>query len=123
MPLEEIEKDKTTFLTPFGKFRFKVMPFGLLNAQATFQRLMDCIQGDLNEFTNVYIDETSVFRANWDDHRKHLNLVLTCLKEEGLTIQAAKSQLGMNPCKFLGHVVGKGVITPQQAQTCAVEDS
>ena len=120
VPLEETDRDKTTFLTPFGKFRFKVLPFGLRNAPATFQRLMDCILGELNEFTNVYIDDISVFSANWEDHLKHLDLVLTCLKEEGLTIQAAKSQLGMNTCKFLGHVVGKGVT--QQAKTCAVEE-
>ena len=63
-----------------------------------------------------------MFSANWDDHLKHLDFVLTCLKEEGLTIQAAKSQLGMNTCKFLGHVVGKGGITPQQAKTRAVEE-
>ena len=107
-------------VTPFGKFRFKVMPFGLRNAPATFQRLMDCILGELNEFTNVYIDDISVFSANWDDHLTRL--VLTCLKEEGLMIQAAKSQLGMNTCKFLVHVVGKGGITPQQAKTRAVEE-
>ena len=63
-----------------------------------------------------------MFSANWDDHLKHLNLVLTCRKEEGLTIQASKSQLGMNTCKLLGHVVGKGGITPQQAKTRAVEE-
>ena len=122
VPLEETDRDKTTFRTPFGKFRFKVMLFGHRNAPATFQRLMDCILGELNEFTNVYIDDISVFSANWDDHLKHLNLILTCLKEDGLTIQAAKSQLGMNTCKFLGHVVGKGGITPQQAKTRAVEE-
>ena len=121
MPLEETDRDKTTFVTPFGKFRFKVMPFGLRNAPATFQRLMDCILGELNEFTNVYIDDISVFSANWDAHLKHLNLVLTCLKE-GLTIQATKSQLCMNTWKFLGHVVGKGGITPQQAKTHALEE-
>ena len=60
VPLEETDRDKTTFLTPFGKFRFKVMPFGLRNDPATFQRLMDCILGELNEFTNVYIDDISV---------------------------------------------------------------
>ena len=81
---------------------------------------MDCILGELTEFP--YIDDISVFSSNWDDNLKHLDLVLTCLKEEGLTIQAAKSQLGMNTCKFLGHVVGKGGITPQQAKTRAVEE-
>ena len=121
VPQEETDRDKTTFPTPFGKFRFKVMPFGLRNAPTTFQRLMDCILGELNEFNNVYIDDISVFSANWDDHLKQRDLVLSCLKEEGLTIQAAKSQLGMNTCKFLGHVVEKGGITSQQAKTHAVE--
>ncbi len=97
------------------------MPFVLRNVPATFQRLMNCILGELTDFTNVYIDDISLFSANWDDHLKHLDLVLTCLKE-GLMIQAATLQLGMNTWKFLGHVVGKGSITPQQAKTCAVEE-
>ena len=90
VPLEETDRDKTTFLTPFGKFRFKVMPFGFQNSPSTFQRLMDCILVELNEFNNVCIDDISVFSANWDDHLKHLDLVLTCLKEEGSKDSSSK---------------------------------
>ena len=66
--LEKTDREKITFLTQFGKFRFKVMPFGLRNAPATFQRHMDCILGEYNEFTNVCINDNSVFSANWDGH-------------------------------------------------------
>lgn len=121
VPLLESDRDKTTFLTPFGKFRFTVMPFGLRNAPATFQRLMDGILGGHSEFCNVYIDDISVFSETWDDHLRHLHVVFKCLQQEGLTIQTAKTQLGMKNCHFLGHVVGEGCITPQQAKTIAVD--
>ena len=66
--LEKTDREKITFLTQFGKFRFKVMPFGLRNAPATFQSHMDCILGEYNEVTNVCINDNSVFSANWDGH-------------------------------------------------------
>ena len=122
VPLEPCDMDKTTFLTPFGKFRFTVMPFGLRNAPATFQRLMDGLLGDLFSFVTVYIDDISVFSLSWMDHLAHLRQVFDRLRDEGLTIQSGRSQIGMTTCQFLGHTVGHGTITPQEAKLVAIRN-
>ena len=66
VPVEPYDMDKTTYLTPFSKFRFTVMPFGLRNAPTTFQRLMDGLLGDLFSFVTAYIDDISILaRPGW----------------------------------------------------------
>lgn len=62
------DRDRTTFLTPFGKFGLVAMPSGLRNAHATFQYLMDSILGVLSDFTNIYMVDTSVFSVTWRPH-------------------------------------------------------
>ena len=61
-------QDKTTFVSEFGKYKFRVMSFGLKNAPATFQRLMDVILKDTTNFCRWYIDDISVFSPSWDTH-------------------------------------------------------
>lgn len=120
VPIAPADRDKTTVVTHLGKYRFTVMPFGLKNAPATFQRLMDDLLRDLAEFTNVYIDDVAIFSSTWQDHLAHIRSVLTRLQQEGLTIQPAKSQLGVTSCTFLGHVVGHGSISPQEAKLVSI---
>ena len=57
VPVEERDKAKTAFCTPFGLFHFNVMPFGLKGAPATCQRLMDKVLQGLNKFSAVYLDD------------------------------------------------------------------
>ena len=122
VPVEPCDMDKTTFLTPFGKFRFTVVPFGLRNAPATFQRLMDGLLWHLSSFVTVYIDDISIFSPSWMDHLAHLRQVFDRLRDEGLTIQSGKSQIGMTTCQFLGHTVGHDTITPQEAKLVAIRN-
>lgn len=119
VPIPLADRDKTTVVTPFGKYRFTVMPFGLRNAPATFQRLMDNL---LQDCKAVFIDDVAIYSSNWVDHIRHIRLVLDKFQAEGLTIQPAKSQLGVKSCSFLGHNVGNGLISPQEAKTMAVRD-
>ena len=55
VPVEETSRDKTAFVTPFGKYEFTVMPFGLMGAPATFQRMMNDIFGDASDHVAAYI--------------------------------------------------------------------
>lgn len=57
VPLEKTARHKTAFSTPFGLYRFNVMPFGLQGAPATFQRLMDRVVQGLQDFTDAYLDD------------------------------------------------------------------
>ena len=122
VPIAMEDRDKTTVVTPLGKFRFVVMPFGLRNAPATFQRLMDDLLGSCNSFTNVYIEDVAIFSTDWEDHTRHVHAVFDILKTVGLTIQPTKAQLGSNSCTFLGHEVGHGFISPQEAKTKAIRE-
>ena len=107
---------KTAFVTQFGKYQFRVMPFGLKNAPATFQCLMDNILAETTEYAVWYIDDVCVFSASWAEHLLHINIVLTKLEEAALTLQLYKCLFGTSHCEFLGHHVGGGKLSPQQAK-------
>ena len=98
------------------------MPFGLRNAPATFQRMMDRLFGEMASFAKVYIDDIAVFSKDWSTHIQYLKRVLDKLKEEGLTIHPEKAHIGYKTCSFLGHIVGAGQISPQEAKTEAVRN-
>lgn len=72
-------KEKTAFICRFGTFQFEVMPFGLMNAPFTFQKVMDHLFNDL-EFVHVYLDDIVIASKNIGEHEGHLNLVLSRLK-------------------------------------------
>lgn len=120
IPVAEKDIPKTAFTVPFGRYEYKVMPFGLVGAPATFQRIMNEMLGDLPQFAAAYLDDVVVFSTNWDDHVKHLETVLLRIRKSGLTLKAAKCNLGMEECEYLGHQVGRGVIKPLQAKIAAI---
>lgn len=69
-------KEMTAFRTPFGMYQFKVMPFGLQGAPATFQRLMDHVLRDLSDCVAAYLDDVVIFSQSWEEHMVHLQQVL-----------------------------------------------
>ena len=67
------DQEKTAFITRYGTYEFNVMPFGLCNAPATFQRLMDQVyRGIAHKYVVVYLDDMNVFSKTFDDHIIHL---------------------------------------------------
>ena len=105
------DKEKTTVCTPEGLFEFNVMPFGLCNAPATFQRLMDCVLAGLHwETCLVYLDDVIILGKTFDEHLVNLHGVFQRLHDAGLKLKPSKCNLCQNQVKFLGHVVsGNGV--------------
>ena len=79
VPMADKAKELTAFVTPYGLFQFKVMPFGLNGAPATFQRLMDRVIQGMSEYTAAYLDDLVVYRATWKDHLEHVGQVLVRL--------------------------------------------
>ena len=70
------DREKTTFITRYGMYEFNVMPFGLCNASATFQQLMDRVYKNIAwKFVVVYLDDTIIYSQTFDDHLKHLREV------------------------------------------------
>ena len=120
IPVRQEDKEKTAFCTPWGKFQFTRMPFGLRNGPAVFQRLMDKLLHHDLEYSRVYIDDIVVFSTTWDQHCKHLGLVLERLKVAGLTANVSKCQWGQVRCEFLGHMVGEGKVSPAECKVLAL---
>ncbi|CAI5780349.1 Hypothetical predicted protein [Podarcis lilfordi] len=111
---------KTAFRSPLGLYEFKVMAFGLKNVPATFQRLVDKILHGLREFTVAYLDDIAIFSQTWSEHKEHLELVLQRIKKVDLTIKASKCQIGVSEIKYLGHMVGGGIIKPLETKVEAI---
>ena len=113
--LTEGAKERSVFSTPQGHFLFQVMPFGLRNAPATFQRLNNRIVAGLEEFGVVYFDIV-VFNSNWEDHLADFREVFQALQEAGLTIKAIKCQIGQDSVVYLDHQGNRGHVRYLQSK-------
>ena len=122
VPVAEMDREKTAFTTPFGKYRFRAMPFGLKGAPTTFQRMMDRILGDCCKYAAAYLDDVIIFSRDWDSHLKHIRDVFDRLSRAGLTVKRKKCQFAMRECSYLGHIVGCGLVQPETAKVEAIRD-
>lgn len=120
IPLTQRSKELTAFKTPRGLFHFKVLPFGLHGAPASFQRLMDQVLQGLS-FTAAYLDDIVIYSDTWEQHLQHLQEVLLRLKNAGLTVNPQKCFITKTEVEYLGFVVGNGVIRPQVKKVQAIE--
>lgn len=113
---------KTAMITPFGQFQFKVLCFGLTNAPATFQRVMNRIFKDyIGKFVLVYLDDILVMSRTPEEHEKHLRIVLEVLRQEGLRAKLSKCEFNKPELHFLGHVIGKDGIAVDPAKIAVIE--
>lgn len=120
LPLALEARELTAFKTPFGLFQFKVMPFGLQGAPATFQRLMDQLLMGVSEFAAAYLDDVVVFSQTWEEHVAHLHHVLSLIESAGLTINPHKCKVAQSQVEYLGYVVGQGQVKPQVGKVEAI---
>ncbi|KAJ3708513.1 hypothetical protein LUZ61_012218 [Rhynchospora tenuis] len=103
----------TAFVVPNGLYEWLVMPFGLKNAPAIFQRKMDnCFRGT-EEFIAVYIDDILVFSENEEQHAKHLQKMLEICEKWGLVLSPTKMKIAVQEIEFLGAVIGNRKIRLQ----------
>ncbi|XP_050806680.1 uncharacterized protein LOC127049621 [Gopherus flavomarginatus] len=121
VPLDEPAKERSAFVTHAGVYEFNVLPFGLRNAPATFQRLVDGLLAGLEEFAVAYLDDVAIFSDSWPEHLLHLEKVFERIRQAGLTVKAKKCQIGQNRVTYLGHQVGRGTINPLQAKVDAIQ--
>ena len=119
----EADKPKTAFSSPMGLFEYNRMPFGLSNAPATFQRLMNTIfREDLHEKLLVYLDDIVIHSKTFEEHVQRLELVLSRLAKYGLRVEPAKCHLFRPQVKFLGHVISKHGIATDPDLVSTVRD-
>lgn len=120
IPVHLKDQPKTAFQTPWGKYEFTRMPFGLMNAPATFQRSMNLVLQGLEQFANCYIDYIVVHSKTWQDHVKHVRTVLERLKQYGLTANPKKCVWGVAEIGYLGYTVGRGKVRIPQLRVQAL---
>ena len=116
-------QEKTTYATEQSLFEFKVMPFGLRNAPAVFQRLMKKVLDGLNadgDFVAVYLDDIRIFLETVEEHLRHLALVFRRLVEAGLRLNPAKCCFLQKEVDYLGHTISAGGLRPNQSLVEAV---
>nr|QBB63970.1 polyprotein [Green Sichuan pepper vein clearing-associated virus] len=103
----------TAFISPAGLYEWLVMPFGLKNAPAVFQRKMDeCFKGT-EEFIAVYIDDILVFSSTIKEHEKHLQVMLEICQKHGLVLSPTKMKIACREVEFLGAIIREGKIKLQ----------
>ena len=106
--LSQEARVKTAFATHSGLFQFKVMPFGLCNAPATLERLMDrVLQGLRWSRCLVYLDDIISFGSIFRDVLDNLTLIFERLRSYGLQLKSTKCHLFQTSVPFLGHIVGR----------------
>ena len=97
---------KTAFCTYLGLYEYTRLPFGLVNAPATFQRMISSVLAELlNRSVLAYLDDVIVYSYTETDHVRHLDEVFTCLENAGLKLKPRKCFLFQNEVKYLGHVL------------------
>lgn len=117
------DREKTAFTTPLGLFEFERMPFGLCNAPATFQRLMQqCLSGQMAESLLVYLDDIIIYSPDFSSHLQHLDEVIQRLLRHGLKLRLDKCKLLQQEVKFLGHVVDHSGVRPDPDKISSVSN-
>ncbi|KAJ9521462.1 hypothetical protein QJQ45_008876 [Haematococcus lacustris] len=114
---------KTAFRTPEGHFQFKVLSFGLTNAPATFQRVMnDAFASVLGKCALVYLDDILVMSKSLPEHMQHLRLVFDLLRKNKLYAKMSKCEFMQLTLRFLGHVISAGAISVDPDKVRAIVD-
>jgi hypothetical protein len=121
--IKESDITKTAFKTHFGHFEYRVMPFGLSNAPATFMHLMNSVFHDiLNKFVTIYLDDILIFSSSEADHAIHLQEVLKRLKDNKLYAKLSKCEFCVEQVEFLGHIISKnGLSVDHKKVQCIIE--
>ena len=120
--LDEDASQKSTFVVRSGLYRWKCMPFGLCNAPATFERLMEKIMAGLQwEILLIYLDDIIVFGQTVTETLARLRVVFERLRLAGLKLKPSKCHLFQQSVAYLGHIVSsEGIATdPQKVETVA----
>ena len=117
------DQEKTAFRTPFGLYKYKVLPFGLVNAPAVFVETMTKVfqNRGLGKFVIVYLDDILIYSKSPEEHLAHLESVLQTLSDNKLFAQLPKCLFNTDSVEYLGHIVSKEGIRPDPKKTEVVQ--
>jgi hypothetical protein len=114
---------KTAFKIQYGLYKYTIMPFGLSNAPATFQKMMNHIFRNLLDLgLIVYLDNILIYAETEEEHDGIVTDMLKCLAENGLAISQDKSFWSTTCIDFLGYVISKDSIEMAQDKVRCIQD-
>ena len=120
IPLDKPSIPKTAFNSPFGKFEYMKVPFGLAQAPAYFQEVMTGILRDFN-FAIAYLDDIIIFSKTPQEHLLHIRMVFEKLKSANLSVKKSKCSFFSKEIQYLGHILSTTGIRPLPARTHAIQ--
>ena len=119
--INEADRQKTAFYTPNGLMQFRKMGFGMCNAPATYQRMMELIMSGLSwEEVVAYVDDLIIFSKTFDEHLKSIERVLARLRSSNLKLNPGKSFFAYRSVTYLGHEVSATGISPAKEKVRAI---
>ena len=119
IPLDRESAKLTTFITPFGRYFFNRLPFGITSAPEIFQREMTELLKD-QEGLAVYMDDILIYSDSEEVHEVRLQKTLDTLEKAGLKLNHDKCLLRQRQLKYLGHYIDEHGIRPDEAKVKAV---
>jgi len=123
IPVLEADKHKTAFLHPDGLDEFNVMPMGLTNSPATFQRAMNMVLSGLSwKMCLCFMDDVMVFTQTFEEHLDALGEIFSRFSEHGLTLKRTKCSFFKSEIIFLGHKVDAQGVRPWEKHQQAINE-
>ena len=119
IPLSESSRLLTTFITPFGRYAFNKLPFGISSAPELFQKRINLILEGL-EGVVCQIDDILVFGKDQEEHQRRLAKVLERLESANVTLNSNKCEFNKTSVKFLGYVIDHNGVRPDPDKTEAI---
>ena len=110
--MDNESKAKTAFVTPFGKYEFNAVIFGLAQAPAYFQQLISIVLQDCSDFVMAYLDDIIILSQNEEDHLQHIEAIFKKLKKADLKLKESKCDFFKKEIHYLGHLISVSGIQP-----------
>jgi Reverse transcriptase (RNA-dependent DNA polymerase) len=122
IPVHPPDRDKTTFTSHHGTYRFRRLPYGLRNEPATFNPAIDGIISRVKWKTClVYLDDVIVNSPDRESHLGHLDEALSLLRQAGLSLNLKKCRFFSETVDYMGHVIRPGLLGVAEKTTDALQ--
>ena len=123
MPLDQDAQEKAAFTTRGGLWKWRVLPFGLTSAPATFERLMEQVLKGLQwKSLLLYLDDVIVFSPDFETHLDRLGTVFARFRQANLKLKPSKCELLQQQVRYLGHVVSSQGVSTDPEKIKAIKE-